>query len=117
MGVSGVGVGSAVGSGVGGGVGSGVGGGGESLGGGRLGSTDGEGSSDGDADGASDAGGQAIGTGSEPEGDGIAKDGVMPVLGSRVGTMKQLGDGLGEPQPSPPEIAPQLGPYGWYPRF
>jgi hypothetical protein len=27
--------------------------------------------------------------------------------------MKQLGDGLGDPQPSPPEIGPHEAPYGW----
>jgi hypothetical protein len=100
-----------VGSGVGGAVGSGVGG-GRSLGVG-LGSIDGDAPSDGEADGSSDAGGQGSGTGSEPDGDGTANEGTRPVLGSGVGTMKQLGDGLGEPQPSPPQIGPHEAPYGW----
>lgn len=94
--------------GVGVGVSSGVGGGG-SLG-GRLGSSDGDSPPDGDADGASEAGGQGSVTGSEPDGDGRTNDGLKPVLGSGVGTMKQLGNGLGEPQPSPPKSAPHDAP-------
>ena len=59
--------------------------------------------------------GDAVGQGSaaisEPDGEGIAKDGITP-LGSGVGVMKQVGDGLGEPQPSPPTTAPHERPYG-----
>ena len=68
-----------------------------------VGSRDGTALPDGEADGSSDGGGQGSGTGSDPDGDGTTKDGTRPVLGSAVGTRKQLGDGLGEPHPSPPE--------------
>jgi hypothetical protein len=81
--------------------------------GGGLGSIDGVAPSDGVADGSVDAGGQGSGTGSEPDGEGSTNEGMTPVLGSGVGITKQLGEGLGEPQPSPPMIAPQFAPYGW----
>lgn len=91
--------------------GDGVGAGGGSLGGSvgdADGSTDGDALSDGDADGMR----QGTGTGSEPEGDGTAKEGITP-LASGVGSAKQLGDGLGDPQAASPAIGPHDLPKGW----
>ena len=105
----GVGVGSGVGSGVGLGVGSGVGGG--------VGSGVGVAVSVGA--GVDVSLGVAVGGGgehgiaatSEPDGDGISNDGITP-LSSGVGSGKQVGDGLGEPQPCPATNAPHVRPYG-----
>jgi hypothetical protein len=59
------------------------------------------------------AGGGVHGTAaaSEPDGDGISNDGMTP-LASGDGSGKQVGDGLGEPQPSPPTNGPHVRPYG-----
>jgi hypothetical protein len=62
-------------------------------------------------DGSVDAGGQGRAATSDPLGDGITNDGTTP-LGSGVGIGKQLGDGLGEPQPLPVTNGPQVFPYG-----
>lgn len=53
--------------------------------------------------------GQGKAATSEPVGDGISNDGITP-LGSGVGIGKQLGDGLGEPQPWPVTNGPQVRP-------
>ena len=76
--------------------------------GGADGSTDGAVLSDGNGDSV----GQATATGSEPDGDGSANEGITP-LGSAVGWAKQLGDGPGVPQPSPPTTGPHDWPNGW----
>lgn len=68
-----------------------------------------DGSADGDSLGSADGVGQGSATTSDPVGDGTLNDGTMP-LGSGVGTTKQVGDGLGEPQPSPATIGPQVEP-------
>jgi hypothetical protein len=80
---SGVGVGSSVGSGVGVTLGLGVAGGGE----------------------------HGTATTSDPDGDGISKDGITP-LASGVGSGMHDGDGLGDPQPRPDTKGPQVRPYG-----
>jgi hypothetical protein len=102
-----VGVGVAFGGfGVGVGVGSGVAVGGGSLGGG----SDGGALSDGAADGSRLAGGQGSAATPEPDGDGIANDGITPD-GSGVGIGKQVGDGLGFPHETS-TITPHVAPYG-----
>ena len=104
-----MGVGSGVGSGVGLGVGSGVGGG---VGSG-VGVAVSFGVGVGVSLGANVAGGGEHGTAatSEPEGDGISKEGITP-LSSGDGSGKHVGDGLGEPQPRPGTKAPQVRPNG-----
>jgi hypothetical protein len=62
-------------------------------------------------DGVLDGGGQGSAATSEPDGDGISKDGICP-LASGVGSGMQLGDGLGEPQPWPVTNGPHVRPYG-----
>ena len=63
------------------------------------------------SDGRFDGGGHGSAATSEPDGDGISNEGVTP-LGSGVGIGKQLGDGLGEPQPLPVTNGPHVFPYG-----
>ena len=81
---------------------------GVSVGGGSVGGADGstEGSTDGVADGL--AGGQGRAATPDPDGVGIANDGVTP-FASGVGTTKHVGDGLGLPH-DPPTTTPQLEP-------
>lgn len=62
-------------------------------------------------DGLADAGGQGSAAISEPDGEGMTRDGVTP-LASGVGSGMQLGDGLGEPQPRPLTNGPHDRPYG-----